>query len=83
MGPKEESVAVIETVLTEQAQLDQVPLAHIIGEGDGHATVAQRKTDHEHVCQSGDVHSYPVESVRQYLMWKLSRYRLNRQRLRG
>lgn len=52
-----EPVAVIETVHVEQVRLDQVPLAHVIDEGEGHTTVAQWREAHEQFWHSDDMRS--------------------------
>ncbi|MEI2277443.1 ASCH domain-containing protein [Paenarthrobacter ilicis] len=51
-------VAVIETVQVDQMPLDQVPLTHVIDEGEGHATVAHWRADHEQYWHGKEMRSY-------------------------
>ncbi|PPB49885.1 RNA-binding protein [Arthrobacter pityocampae] len=57
-----EPVAVIETVHVEQVRLDQVPLAHVIDEGEGHTTIARWREAHEQFWHSDDMRSYLQDS---------------------
>ncbi|MBG6191680.1 uncharacterized protein YhfF [Arthrobacter sp. CAN_A212] len=75
----ERPIAVIETVQVDQAQLDQVTLTHVIDEGEGHATVAQWRADHERFWHSEEMRSYlgdPTFTVRNETVVILERFRL-------
>jgi uncharacterized protein YhfF len=72
-------VAIIETVQVDQVRLDQVSLAHIIDEGEGHTTVAQWRADHERYWHSEEMRSYladPAFMVRDETVVILERFRL-------
>jgi uncharacterized protein YhfF len=72
-------IAVIETVQVDHMRLDQVPLTHVIDEGEGHTTVAQWRADHEQYWQSEEMRSYladPAFMVRDETVVVLERFRL-------
>lgn len=72
-------VVMIETVQVDQVRLDQVPLSHVIDEGEGHVTVAQWRGDHERYWQSEEMRSYltdPAFTVRNETAVILERFRL-------
>lgn len=72
-------VAIIETVQVDQARLDQVPLSHVIDEGEGHVTVTQWRADHERYWQGEEMRSYltdPSFTVRDETAVILERFQL-------
>jgi uncharacterized protein YhfF len=76
---QDEPAAVIETVQVEQVHLDQVSLAHVINEGEGHTSVAQWRTDHEQFWHSDNMRSYlqdPLFTVKDETVVVLERFRL-------
>jgi uncharacterized protein YhfF len=79
INSRDEPVAVIETVRVEQARLDQVPLTHVIDEGEGHTTVAEWRSDHEQFWHSDKMRSYlqnPEFTVADDTVVILERFRL-------
>lgn len=75
----DQPVAVIETVQVDQVRLDQVPLAHVIDEGEGHTSVAQWRADHEQYWHNEEMRSYladPGFTVRDNTVVILERFRL-------
>ena len=75
----EQPVAVIETVHVDQARLDQMPLTHVIDEGEGHTTIAQWHTDHERFWHSEEMRFYladPTFTVCGDTVVVLERFRL-------
>jgi uncharacterized protein YhfF len=48
-------VAVIETTAVRVMRLGDVDLAHVLGEGEGYASVAEWRAGHEHFWHSADV----------------------------
>lgn len=72
-------VAVIETVHVEQRRLDQVPVGHVVDEGEGHATVAGWRAGHEHFWHGVEMREYlqdPAFTVTDGTVVVLERFRL-------
>ena len=72
-------VAIIETVQVDQVRLDQVPLSHVIDEGEGHVSVAQWRVDHEQYWHGEEMRSYltdPAFTVRDETAVILERFQL-------
>lgn len=74
----DQPVAVIETVQVDEVRLDQVPLAHVIDEGEGHTSVAQWRAGHEQYWHGEEMRTYladPAFTVRDETVVILERFR--------
>lgn len=72
-------VGIIETVQVDLVPLDQVPLTHVIDEGEGHTTVAHWRAEHERYWHGQEMRSFlsdPSFRVRDETVVILERFRL-------
>jgi uncharacterized protein YhfF len=71
--------AVIETVGVRPVPLGSVPLAHVLEEGEGHASLGEWRADHEHFWHSPEMRSFlglPAFTVSDETAVVLERFRL-------
>lgn len=79
LDSRDRPVAVIQTVAVEQIALGNVPLAHVIDEGEGHTSIAAWRADHEMYWHSQDMRDYlgdPAFTVTDATIVVLERFRV-------